>query len=158
MDRNSLIRCIESRARLFPFYPSPSDSLIKPLVVQRYSPSNQYRDHYDWFTESPTLDGNIDSTFFVYIQANCTGGGTNFPRLKALQDEKWCEWVDCDQELSAGITFKPVMGNAIFWRNLDGDGKGLTSTLHAGLPVTEGMKTGLNIWTWIEYNKKKTEL
>ena len=66
--------------------------------------------------------------------------------------------MDCDQELSAGITFKPVMGNAIFWRNLDGDGKGLTSTLHAGLPVTEGMKTGLNIWTWIEYNRKKTEL
>ena len=66
--------------------------------------------------------------------------------------------MDCDQELSAGITFKPVMGNAIFWRNLGGDGKGLTSTLHAGLPVTEGMKTGLNIWTWIEYNRKKTEL
>lgn len=61
--------------------------------------------------------------------------------------------MDCDQELSAGVTFRPIMGNAIFWRNLDAEGKGLESTLHAGLPVTEGIKTGLNIWSWIKYDK-----
>ncbi|KAE9382047.1 hypothetical protein N431DRAFT_506800 [Stipitochalara longipes BDJ] len=157
LDRQSLIQCLETRARSFPFYSTPN-ALIKPLVVQRYGPSNQYRDHYDWFSNSLTLDGNIDSTFFVYIQANCTGGGTNFPRLKALEDEKWCDWVDCDQELGAGVTFRPITGNAIFWRNLDETGEGLKSTLHAGLPVTEGMKTGLNIWTWVTYNKGKSEL
>lgn len=157
LDRQSLIQCLETRAKSFPFYTTPN-ALIKPLVVQRYGPSNQYRDHYDWFSSSPTLDGNIDSTFFVYIQANCTGGGTNFPRLKALEDEKWCDWVDCDQELGAGVTFRPLTGNAIFWRNLDEKGEGLKSTLHAGLPVTEGMKTGLNIWTWIKYSNVKSEL
>jgi len=30
--------------------------------------------------------------------------------------------------------------------------------LHAGLPVTSGMKTGLNIWTWVNANKPKSEL
>lgn len=81
LEREELISCIEARARSFPGYDSTGS--IKPLVVQRYGVSNQYKDHYDWFPEGPYIDGNIESTFFVYIQANCTGGGTNFPRLEA---------------------------------------------------------------------------
>ncbi|PMD50079.1 uncharacterized protein K444DRAFT_638283 [Hyaloscypha bicolor E] len=84
LERQELVRCIEERARSFPAYDSPG--LIKPLV-QRYGVSNQYRDHYCWFSDGPYPDGNIESTFFVYIQTNCTGGGTNFPRLKAPEEE-----------------------------------------------------------------------
>jgi prolyl 4-hydroxylase len=156
LERQDVVRCIEERARSFPAY--DSTGLIKPLVVQRYGVTNQYKDHYDWFPDGPYIDGNIESTFFVYIQANCTGGGTNFPRLKAPEDEKWCEFIDCDEPYDAGITFKPITGNAIFWKNLHPDGQGHKATLHAGLPVTSGMKTGLNIWTWVKSNKAKTEL
>jgi prolyl 4-hydroxylase len=81
------------------------------------------------------------------IPINFTSGSTKFPRLKALEEGKWCEWVDYDQELGAGVW------NAIFWRNFDREGRGLKSTLHVGLPVIEGMKTGLNIWTWVKYDK-----
>jgi prolyl 4-hydroxylase len=152
LGRDSVVQCVEERARHFPAY--TSTGLIKPLVVQRYGISNQYKDHYDWYPDGPYIDGNIESTFFVYIQANCTGGGTNFPRLnlKALEgteeEEKLCQWIDCDVPYDDGVTFKPVVGNAIFWKNLGEDGKGNLKTLHAGLPVTSGMKTGLNIWTW----------
>jgi prolyl 4-hydroxylase len=156
LERQDAVRCIEERARSFPAY--DSTGLIKPLVVQRYGVTNQYKDHYDWFPDGPYIDGNIESTFFVYIQANCTGGGTNFPRLKAPEDEKWCEFIDCDEPYDAGITFKPITGNAIFWKNLHPDGHGHKATLHAGLPVTSGMKTGLNIWTWVKKNKPKSEL
>ena len=151
LPRDSIVQCVEERARNFPAYTSAG--LIKPLVVQRYGISNQYKDHYDWYPDGPYIDGNIESTFFVYIQANCTGGGTNFPRLnlKALEgteeEEKLCQWIDCDVPYDDGVTFKPVVGNAIFWKNLKG-GVGDVKTLHAGLPVTSGMKTGLNIWTW----------
>jgi len=156
LGRQDVVRCIEERARSFPAY--DSTGLIKPLVVQRYGVTSQYKDHYDWFPDGPYIDGNIESTFFVYIQANCTGGGTNFPRLKAPEDEKWCEFIDCDEPYDAGITFRPITGNAIFWKNLQPDGQGHKATLHAGLPVTSGMKTGLNIWTWAKKNKPKSEL
>ena len=34
----------------------------------------------------------------------------------------------------------------------------LKSALHAELPVTEGMKIGLNICTWVKCGKPKSEL
>lgn len=153
LDRDKVIEDIEARARAFPPYQSQSSGLIKPLVVQKYGLAGQYKDHYDWFLNDPSLTGNIESTFFVYIEANCTGGGTNFPRLKVpMDDEKWCEFIDCDRPYEDGVTFKPITGNAIYWRNLDQDGRGLPSTLHAGLPVTSGRKMGMNIWTWTPFH------
>jgi prolyl 4-hydroxylase len=80
-------------------------------VVQRYGVANQYKDHYDWFPDGPYIDGNIEFTSFVYIQVNCTGGGTNFPCLKTPEDEKWCNFVGCDETYDAGVTFKPITGN-----------------------------------------------
>lgn len=47
-----------------------------------------------------------------------------------------------------GVEFKPIKGNAVFWVNMRSDGKGYEETYHAGLPVTEGFKIGLNIWSW----------
>ncbi len=58
--------------------------------------------------------------------------------------------MDCDAPFEDGVTFRPIVGNAVFWKNVDEKGKGLTSMLHAGLPVTSGEKMGLNIWTWIK--------
>jgi prolyl 4-hydroxylase len=158
LDSQEVVRCVEDRARSFPGYDSPEGGLIKSLVVQRYGVSHQYKSHYDWFPDGPYIEDNIESTFFVYIQANCTGGGTNFPRLEAPRDEKWCEFIDCDEPWDAGVTFKPITGNAVFWKNLKKDGQGHQKTLHAGLPVTSGMKTGLNIWTWVKNKNKKLEL
>ena len=60
--------------------------------------------------------------------------------------KEWCEFVDCD-EGSTGVSWKPKAGNAIYWENLDRDGKGIMDTLHAGMPVKSGSKIGLNIWT-----------
>jgi hypothetical protein len=91
--------------------------------------------------------GDRESTFFVYLQADCEGGETDFPSLSILQnmDEGlWSEFVEYE---GGGVKFKPKAGNAIFWENLDESGKGLRDVLHAGLPVKEGSKIGLNIWT-----------
>lgn len=98
------------------------------------------------------------------------GGGTEFPLLKRPSlDERWCRFVECDnfvtgddshdqdaiaaaseQDASHGVVFKPLAGNAVFWENFrpDGTGRGWEETWHAGLPVTRGIKVGLNIWTW----------
>lgn len=74
LDRSDeTIKRIEERATSFPFYKRFGDFM--PIVVQNYGISGQYRDHYDWFDDAHAVGGNIASTFFVYIHANCTGGG-----------------------------------------------------------------------------------
>ncbi|OAL34854.1 hypothetical protein AYO20_05814 [Fonsecaea nubica] len=148
LPRDKIIQQIEERARAFHFYQPVGD--FQPLVVQNYGIAGQYRDHYDWYGDANAVGGNVASTFFVYIHANCTGGGTNFPRLKPPPEEEewWCQFVDCDRPIDDGVTFKPIQGNAVYWDNLSGDGKGNPQTLHAGMPVTSGNKMGLNMWTW----------
>ena len=109
----------------------------------------------------------------VYVQANCTGGGTHFPRLTRPRDKSWCRFIECEPEsiyeaasmsstssleeietrtkedLNAGVIFKPIAGNAVYWENMRGDGSGYSESWHAGLPVTSGSKIGLNIWSWL---------
>lgn len=111
----------------------------------------------------------------VYLEANCTGGGTHFPRLERPKDESWCRFIECGddsdvsssssrdtdisasaaedgrpkEDLSKGVIFKPIAGNAVYWENMRGDGSGYAESWHAGLPVTKGVKIGLNIWSWL---------
>ncbi|KAM0284406.1 hypothetical protein ACHAQH_001982 [Verticillium albo-atrum] len=49
-----------------------------------------------------------------------------------------------------GVVFKVIPGNAVYWENFrpDGSRRGWEETWHAGLPVKEGVKVGLNIWSW----------
>ena len=162
LDRtDNVIRRIEARARSLPFYARRhADDDFLPIVVQNYGVAGQYRDHFDWFDDAHAVGGNIAATFFVYVLANCTGGGTNFARLTPPPEDeevdgdetgervRWCEFVDCDRPLDEGVTFKPLLGNAVYWENLLEDGAGHPRTLHAGMPVTSGNKMGLNMWTW----------
>lgn len=45
-----------------------------------------------------------------------------------------------------GTIFKPRKGSGVFWVNLHESGFGDTRVTHAGLPVQEGQKIGMNIW------------
>jgi prolyl 4-hydroxylase len=87
----------------------------------------------------------------VYVDAECEGGGTEFPRIRMpdVRKGRWCEFLECDGVAAKmGITFKAITGNAVFWQNLDSHGRGYEETYHAGLPVLSGYKVGLNIWSW----------
>lgn len=109
----------------------------------------------------------------VYLEANCTGGGTHFPRLEKPRGDEWCRFIECDAQkeynsssvgdtkaaqegaqekiLGEGIIFKPIKGNAVFWENMRSDGSGYLESWHAGLPVKSGVKTGLNVWSWYQH-------
>jgi prolyl 4-hydroxylase len=81
------------------------------------------------------------------------GGGTEFPLLRQKMDARWCRFVECPasgHQDGAATVFKPIAGNAVYWENFrsDGSGRGYDETWHAGLPVVEGVKVGLNIWSW----------
>lgn len=94
----------------------------------------------------------------VYVDAQCEGGGTEFPRIRMpdVSKGRWCEFLECEEDEdknpkgkeNLGIVFKPIKGNAVFWENIRPDGRGYEETFHAGLPVLSGSKVGLNIWSW----------
>ncbi|KAF8849363.1 hypothetical protein BDZ45DRAFT_237363 [Acephala macrosclerotiorum] len=154
IDRDDVVRCIEHRARDFQGW--RPDIHIERLRTQRYGEGGHYVHHYDWSGASREADRV--STFMVYVDAQCEGGGTEFPRLPMPDARKgrWCEFLECEEKndereeekTKMGITFKPIKGNAVYWENMRPDGRGYEETWHAGLPVKSGSKIGLNIWSW----------
>ena len=147
-ERDAIVRDIENRALAFqgPTVPGP----LEQLKVVRYHEQGKLSYHHDWFDDigARKRGRNRHSSFFVYLEANCTGGGTHFPYLRLPEKKgRWCEFIDCDIEDGAGVIFKPIRGNAVFWQNLRNNGSGHDGVLHSGLPVESGVKTGMNIWT-----------
>ena len=65
---------------------------------------------------------------------------------------QFCDILVCDENSSQyGIRFRPLMGNAIFWYNMDEQGQVDHLTFHAGHPPgPNGSKIGLNTWTRLE--------
>lgn len=97
---------------------------VEALQLVRYRRSEKFGIHYDWF-DSPMVDKsgeryNRIATLFLYLEANCTAGSTYFPRLPP------------PPESARGERFKA-------------DRTGDERTLHTGIPVGMGSKTGLNI-------------
>lgn len=166
LHRDLAVQCIEKRAIEFQGW--RPDVFVEGLWTQRYHVSGHYKHHYDWSMVRERA-GRIAS-FMVYLDANCTGGGTNFPRLAMPGDGSWCEFLECkdggygasseavlgdDEESEAaaegGVTFKPIRGNAVYWENLRPDmTEGYEESFHAALPVKSGVKIGMNIWLWYQ--------
>lgn len=167
IPRDEVVRCIEARARTFQGW--RDEQWIERLRTQRYRPGGHYNHHFDW-SSSYGGWGRV-SSFMAWVEGSpldktspLLGGGTEFPLVKrASLHRNWCQFIECDTEsgghhtdsakeagLGPGVVFKPLAGNAVYWENFqpDGTGRGWDETWHAGLPVIEGIKVGLNIWTW----------
>ncbi|KAL5614815.1 hypothetical protein BROUX41_004904 [Berkeleyomyces rouxiae] len=173
LPRDPTIRCIEARARAFQGW--RRNLWIERLRTQRYTPGGHYSMHFDWSTGAGGW-GRVSSFMaWAHVSEDIQGGGTEFPYLPTVEARSgnafWCKFVECDAPSSSrpqstdmedgqqtlepgsaveGVIFKPIPGNAVYWENFraDGSGKGYQETLHAGLPVKQGTKVGLNIWTW----------
>ncbi|CAI7600466.1 unnamed protein product [Penicillium viridicatum] len=115
-----------------------------------------YNFDYDW--DILAKYGNRVTTYMVYLVADCTGGGTNFPRLQRPNDSRWCKVIDCDDDEYSGVTFKPKVGAAVFWENMHPNGSFHRGVRHASLPVKSGQKVGLNIWGWDKEWRPPVEL
>jgi prolyl 4-hydroxylase len=161
LPRDRVVRCIEARARALQGW---RDELwVERLRAQRYSAGGHYAHHYDWRAGTATGGWGRVSSVMAWVDdggdGELRGGGTEFPRLPFREDGRWARFVgaaevrDDGDEVPGeveGTVFKVVPGNAVFWENFppDGSGRGYEETWHAGLPVAEGVKVGLNIWSW----------
>lgn len=137
-------------------YPSSGLSFFgfEELQLVKYGPSEYYNAHVDWFdTLHRENKGwgsrlyNRGASFFIYLEDACVGGGTHFPEISAWTDDfRLAALQPLISTDGKGISFQPKKGNGIFWVNLRPDGIGDERLIHAGLPVKQGRKVGMNIW------------
>ena len=99
----------------------------EPLGVLRYGPGQEYRPHYDYYTDDRHEVQRV-ATVFVYLNEVAEGGGTDFPRLAVKVD--------------------PERGKAVKFLNCTPGGEPNPDTLHAGLPVVRGEKWLATLWFW----------
>ncbi|PYH84416.1 hypothetical protein BO82DRAFT_329764 [Aspergillus uvarum CBS 121591] len=145
LPRDPVTRCIESRAAAIQHW-NPNMAL-EPLTVQRYEKDGFFLHHLDALPAGGFP--NRRTTLNIWLDGNCTGGGTHFPMIPRWEDPALCDRVlDCDC-VENGTVFRPIAGNALFWENIGPDGSVYEEMVHAGLPVTGGLKVGLNVWSWI---------
>lgn len=169
------VECVLARARRFmgTMMREGWDEM-GPAQLVRYSAAGQrFNLHHDWYDSPRQSVGTGDTrmwnrvaSFFAILQDNCTGGETHFPFVEgAAPESPWGEeiWGGEVEEgegrgedgrslplwrehEDGGLAFRPVAGNAIFWVNLHPNGTGDRRTMHAGLPLGDGLKTAMNIW------------
>ncbi|KAK7734006.1 hypothetical protein SLS53_008001 [Cytospora paraplurivora] len=164
--RNPTVQCVLARATQFMGTMLRDGDEIGPPQLVRYTAGQHFNVHHDWYdTPQRAYDGsrrtfNRVASFFAFLQDNCTGGETYFPHIngqpghveyeRALGHAGPKSWDEADPTWrvyeDGGLAFRPVKGNALFWVNLHTNGTGDERTLHAGLPVVEGLKTAMNIW------------
>ena len=74
-----------------------------------------------------------------------------FPEVDRPEGDAWCDALKCKEDDGQEVEWLEKVigkvGRAIFWHNLDPYGNPDPDTLHAGTPVVQGTKVGLNIWT-----------
>jgi prolyl 4-hydroxylase len=93
------------------------------LHILRYGVGQQFRPHFDW---SEGIDNQRIQTALIYLNEAYEGGETYFP--------------EPDLRVS-GRT-----GDAVIFRNASDDGVPDPRALHAGLPVTKGVKLIASYW------------
>jgi prolyl 4-hydroxylase len=102
------------------------------MQLQRYAPGEQFKGHTDYFepgsqeyAENAKVGGNRTWTCMIYLNEVPAGGETRFDAL--------------------GLAFKSRPGMAVVWNN-HWAGEVNPHSVHAGLPVQEGLKYVVTQW------------
>ncbi|HEX4736472.1 MAG TPA: 2OG-Fe(II) oxygenase [Allosphingosinicella sp.] len=95
----------------------------EPLQILRYRRGAEYRAHMDALPAEPN---QRILTVLVYLTDDYEGGETSF--------------------LRTSLSFKGKKGDALLFRNVTATGEPDQAALHAGLPVTRGVKTIASRW------------
>lgn len=152
-----VVSCVRERASEFEGY--APNATLDALAAVRYRPGGRFGMHHDWDTDRKKEVDRRTSFFATLAADNCTGGSTYFPLVRPAWGNArrfgrpWCSWIDCEYE-GEGVAVKPIKGNALFWVNFKEDGTGVQETVHAGAPLMEGTKIGMNIWTWAKVGEE----
>lgn len=90
---DSIVKGIEKRAQYLQQW---TNMAFKPLSVQRYQKDGYFLHHLDVIGLSTVPDRK--STFNVWLEGNCIGGGTQFPMIPPWEDPALCAFLDCNDK------------------------------------------------------------
>lgn len=106
---------------------------IEPLQIVHYTHGQEYAPHYDYFDAKYLAthhNNQRKDTFLIYLNTLDLqdGGFTVFPELQ--------------------FAVLPIVGNALYFKNLDSNEQEDPKTLHGGMPIQkEGVeKWACNVW------------
>jgi prolyl 4-hydroxylase len=97
----------------------------EPLQILHYAPGERYHEHSDALP-GVGADQQRVLTFLVYLNDDYEGGETSFPAF--------------------GLKVRGRTGDGLLFRNASPDGRPDERALHAGLPVTNGVKHLASRW------------
>ncbi|KQJ82081.1 hypothetical protein BRADI_5g05630v3 [Brachypodium distachyon] len=103
-----VIQAIEKRISVFSQIPVENGELIQVL---RYEPSQYYRPHHDYFSDTFNLKrgGQRVATMLMYLTDGVEGGETHFPQAGDGE-------CSCGGRIVRGLCVKPNKGDAVlFW-------------------------------------------
>jgi hypothetical protein len=128
-DMDVVLEVIRARISAATRIPVP---VFEPTQILHYSVGEEFKPHFDFLDPANPAyrehleEGQRLATFLIYLNDEFVGGETQFPDI--------------------GIQFRGKRGDAIFWANVDMQGKPDLMTRHAGLPPTSGEKWLLSQW------------
>lgn len=96
------------------------------LQILRYTPGQQYKAHYDYFSANSKVTNNRISTLVMYLNDVEEGGETFFPQLN--------------------FSVTPKKGMAVYFEYFYNDQSLNELTLHGGAPVITGEKWVATQW------------
>lgn len=129
-SNNTVVKTIEARIAELLNWPANHG---EGLLVLKYEDGGEYKPHYDYF--NPNKEGSHQimaksgqrvGTFLMFLSEVEAGGATRFPKLN--------------------FEVRPKIGRAMFFSNVDLAGNVDEMTLHAGMPVTKGVKYLATVW------------
>lgn len=96
----------------------------EPLNILRYSPGQQYKPHHDGAGADNVSTRNL--TALIWLNDAFEGGETDFPKIN--------------------VRVRGGVGDMLVFRNVRDNGAFDERMIHAGLPVTEGVKWMASRW------------
>jgi hypothetical protein len=128
-DMDVVLEVVRSRISSATRIPVP---VFEPTQILHYNVGEEFKPHFDFLDPTNPNHANLldygqrIATFLIYLNEEFEGGETQFPDI--------------------GLEFRGRTGDAIFWANLDMDGKPDALSRHAGMAPTTGNKWILSQW------------
>ncbi|GMH32459.1 hypothetical protein BSKO_00293 [Bryopsis sp. KO-2023] len=115
------------------------------MQILRYQQGEKYSPHHDFFHHethtSVSAGGQRIMTVLMYIETPLEGGETVFPR--ADRRSSGPGWSACAR---AGMSVKPIKGDAVMFYSLFPNGTADASSLHGSCPTLQGEKWSATKW------------